>query len=81
MTYFLYGATLAFTWFLALNILLSLFVAAIHRGVAAAIAASAPAVRARVLLILRLLPAVASITFVGGSLPAVVLDARAARFR
>ncbi len=66
MTYFLYGVTLAFTWFLALNIVISLFVAAIHRGAASAIAASAPAVRARVLLILRLLPAVASIAFVAG---------------
>ena len=66
MTYVLYGATLAFTWFLALNILLSLFVAAVQRGITSAIAASAPVVRARVLLALRLLPAAVSITFVAG---------------
>jgi len=66
VTYALYGATLAFTWFLALNILLSLFVAAIHGRVAAAIGAAAPRVRARVLLTLRLLPAAVSIAFVAG---------------
>lgn len=64
MIYFLYGATLAFTWFLALNVTLSLAVAATARRVSGRLMSSAPAVRARVLLMLRLLPAVASIVFV-----------------
>jgi hypothetical protein len=66
VTYMLYGATLACTWFLALNLLLSLFVAAAWRGISAASAASAPALRARILLMLRLLPAIVSIAFVAG---------------
>ena len=66
MTYVLYGATLAFTWFLALNILLSLAIAAAAQVVARSIAARAPRIRARVLLALRLLPAAASIAFVLG---------------
>ncbi len=66
MTYFLYGATLAFTWFLALNVALSLAVAAVASRASAGLATSAPALRARVLLGLRLLPAVASILFVAG---------------
>jgi Zn-dependent protease with chaperone function len=66
VTYFLYGATLAFTWFLALNVILSFAVAAIARLVSARIVSTVPAVRARVLLALRLLPAVVSILFVAG---------------
>lgn len=66
MTYVLYGATLAFTWFLALNILLSLAVAAIPGRASRLIAAFGPAARARVLLTLRLLPAAVSIAFVIG---------------
>ena len=66
MTYVLYGAALAFTWFLALNISLSLLVAALPPRVSPAIAACAPATRARILLTLRLLPAAASIIFVAG---------------
>lgn len=66
MTYLLYGATLAFTWFLALNILLSLLIAALPRGAARGFAAFAPSTRARVLLTLRLLPAAVSIAFVAG---------------
>jgi Zn-dependent protease with chaperone function len=64
VTYLLYGATLAFTWFLSLNILLSLFIAAMSPRAAGAIAAFAPSIRARVLLMLRLLPAAVSIAFV-----------------
>ncbi|HEY2907433.1 MAG TPA: M48 family metalloprotease [Vicinamibacterales bacterium] len=64
MTYFLYGATLAFTWFLALNVTLSLLVAAIARHASARLVPSAPDVRARVLLTLRLIPSIASIVFV-----------------
>ncbi len=66
MTYLLYGATLAFTWFLALNVSLSLAVAMIARHLSVRIVPTAPAVRARVLLALRLLPAVVSILFVVG---------------
>lgn len=66
MTYGLYGGTLAFTWFLALNVFLSLLVAAIARPVSETLAASDPALRARVLLALRLLPAALSILFVVG---------------
>ena len=66
MIYLLYGATLAFTWFLIVNLVLSLLVAAVSRGVSAAIATSSPALRARVLLTLRLLPAAVSIAFVAG---------------
>jgi Zn-dependent protease with chaperone function len=64
--YILYGAALAFTWFLAVNLLLSLLVAAIPPRVFGAMAAWAPAARARMLLILRLLPAAASTIFVAG---------------
>jgi hypothetical protein len=66
VTYVLYGAALAFTWFLALNISLSLLVAALSSRVCSAIAECAPAMRARILLALRLLPAAASIIFVAG---------------
>jgi hypothetical protein len=66
VTYVLYGAALAFTWFLALNVSLSLLVAALSSRVSSGIAECAPAVRARILLALRLLPAAASIVFVGG---------------
>jgi Zn-dependent protease with chaperone function len=64
VTYFLYGVTLAFTWFLALNIALSLVVAASVDAVAARVGAYPPAVRARVLFWLRLLPAALSTVFV-----------------
>ena len=66
MTYFLYGATLAFTWFLALNVTLSVAVASLAPRASARFATSTPSTRARVLLALRLLPAVASILFVVG---------------
>ncbi|HEX3704013.1 MAG TPA: M48 family metalloprotease [Vicinamibacterales bacterium] len=66
MTYVLYGATLAFTWFLALNLLLSVLVAAIPRRVSKTLGSFGPAMRARLLLALRLLPAASSIAFVVG---------------
>jgi len=66
VTYALYGGTLAFTWFLALNVLLSLVVAATARPAAAMLDSSDPRLRARVLLALRLLPAALSILFVVG---------------
>jgi hypothetical protein len=66
VTYFLYGGTLAFTWFLALNVFLSVLVAAIARQATVRLAARPPAVRARLLLALRLLPALVSILFVLG---------------
>jgi hypothetical protein len=66
VTYFLYGGTLAFTWFLVLNLSLSLGVAAIARPLSGRLIASQPALRARVLLALRLLPAAVSILFVVG---------------
>jgi hypothetical protein len=66
MTYVLYGATLAFTWFLALNVLLSLLVASAAGPVSSRLTASDAALRARVLLALRLLPAVVSTLFVLG---------------
>jgi hypothetical protein len=64
VTYLLYGVTLAFTWFLAINILLSLGVAAVSPRIIREIAPFGPASRARVLLGLRLLPAAVSIAFV-----------------
>jgi Zn-dependent protease with chaperone function len=66
VTYILYGAALAFTWFLALNLLLSLLVAAIPRRLFTPMAAWRPSARAAVLLNLRLLPAAASTLFVAG---------------
>jgi Zn-dependent protease with chaperone function len=64
VTYVLYGAALAFTWFLALHVSLSLVVAALSPRVSSGIAECAPEMRARILLALRLLPAAASIVFV-----------------
>jgi hypothetical protein len=64
MTYWLYGATLGFTWFLALNIALSLVVAALARPLAARLAGVEPAARARALLAARLLPSGISTLFV-----------------
>jgi Zn-dependent protease with chaperone function len=66
VTYVLYGATLAFTWFLVLNVSLSLMVAATARPISARLTALSPEVRARWLLALRLLPAAVSILFVAG---------------
>ncbi len=64
MIYFLYGVTLGFTWFLALNVVLSLTVAASVGVVSDRIGAYPPALRAGVLLGLRLLPAAVSTLFV-----------------
>jgi hypothetical protein len=66
VTYVLYGVTLAFTWFLALNVSLSLLVAALPSRMSSPLARCAPAMRARILLMLRLLPAAASTIFVVG---------------
>ena len=64
MTYLLYGITLAFTWFLALNVALSLGVAATVGPVSQWVAALPSSVRANTLLALRLLPAILSLVFV-----------------
>jgi Peptidase family M48 len=66
VTYLLYGATLGFTWFLVLNVALSLLVALLARGVVVRLVSLEPALRARLLLTLRLLPAAASTLFVAG---------------
>jgi peptidase M48-like protein len=64
MTYVLYGAMLAFAWFLAVNVCLSVLVAALTQRMPPFLARLEPAPRARVLLALRLLPAATSIFFV-----------------
>ena len=66
MIYLLYGATLGFTWFLALNVTLSLLVAIAAHRTGAWRSNADPVVRARTLLALRLAPAAASIVFVAG---------------
>lgn len=64
MTYALYGATLAFTWFVILNTTLSMLIAAIADRVAVHTRQRHPRTRARTLLSLRLLPSATSLTFV-----------------
>jgi hypothetical protein len=66
VTYLLYGATLGFTWFLALNVALSCIVALVARATMARLSEADPSQRARILLIMRLLPAAASTLFVAG---------------
>jgi len=66
VTYFLYGATLACTWFLVLNVLLSLLVAAAAPHAIARDASADAGVRANALLAMRLLPAGVTIAFVAG---------------
>ena len=57
MSYFVHGMTLASAWFFAVNVVLTLAVAAVARLTARS---------ASTCLALRLLPAAASIAFVGG---------------
>ena len=64
MTYALYGATLAFTWFVILNGALSVIVALVGDQVAILTARHHSKTRARTLLTLRLLPSVTSLAFV-----------------
>jgi Zn-dependent protease with chaperone function len=64
VTYLLYGVTLAFTWFLALNIVLSLGVASSVAPISDRITGLPSALRANTLLALRLLPAIGSLAFV-----------------
>jgi Zn-dependent protease with chaperone function len=64
VTYALYGLTLGFTWFLVLNMALSLAAAAGARHAIRLLARASGAARARWLLALRLVPAAASVVFV-----------------
>jgi len=64
VTYALYGATLALTWFVIVNGALSVIVAIAADQVAIMTAQHRPRSRARTLLALRLLPSLASLAFV-----------------
>jgi Zn-dependent protease with chaperone function len=66
VTYLLYGATLGFTWFLALNVALSCVIALVARAAMERLADVDAHLRARTLLSMRLLPAVVSTIFVAG---------------
>jgi Zn-dependent protease with chaperone function len=64
MTYFLYGATLAFGWFVGVNVVTSALVALFARRISNSTREAAPTSRARVLLTLRLLPSLTAIAFI-----------------
>jgi hypothetical protein len=66
VTYLLYGATLGFTWFLVLNLTLSLASAAVAPWTGRWLSNAGASARARALLALRLAPAAVSVAFVAG---------------
>jgi Zn-dependent protease with chaperone function len=63
MTYVLYGASLAFAWFVCINLLTSALVAAGARRATLAVRLQRPATRARILFGLRLAPSAAALAF------------------
>lgn len=64
MTYVLYGMSLAFAWFLCVNLSLSVAIGLLVAPICRVARQLAPAGRARMFLTLRLLPATAALTFV-----------------